>query len=360
MHFKVKPFVKWPPGPETARPRIPGRRSAALPLPRPESSRFDALLIRERNNVESEFDMGTTTKRTARRAAGSNADNGKRVRAGHQWFVALVSLVLTMGCDRDPGSPDLETEDATTDAARMIDAAEPRPVSAEERAVLATPLQPDQPPRLDVLLGANGAGLASSAAAASSSVSTCTVGFADYIGLLIIPQKAGHTFATNPYYIQGCGTGWVHVKENDVARYGSSWGSGYNHYHLMYEKGGFCVPSGGSYGYHNGSTCVNVLDPATEPRYLASHHGTQWIRIYVYRSGVPEMTFDFKSIRVKGTQGIKLYFRKTDGSWWHWNNLGPGTWNVAPYAAGIREILIRASGGSSSSYSFDNVVVGVS
>jgi hypothetical protein len=127
----------------------------------------------------------------------------------------------------------------------------------------------------------------------------------------------------------------------------------------MYEKGPYCIPAGGSYGYSSGGSCVNVPDPATEPRYLASHHGSQWVRIYVYKSGVAEMTFDFKSIKVKGPQGIKLYFRKANGSWLHWNNLGTGTWNVAPYAAGIKEILIRASGNSASSYSFDNIKVGV-
>ena len=267
-------------------------------------------------------------------------------------ITSVAVVLLALGCESDPGAPNERADVPSIDDARVIDAAAPTPVTATEQAMLAVPQESDEPPRLDALLAAN--------ALAQTSASTCTIGFANYIGLTIIPQKAGHTFATSPYYIQGCGSGWVHVKENDVARYGASWGSGYNHYHLMYEKGGFCVPSGGSYGYHNGTSCINVPDPATEPRYLASHHGSQWIRMYVYRSGVPEMTFDFKSIRVKGSQGIKLYFRKANGNWLHWNNLGPGTWNVAPYAAGIREILIRASGGSASSYSFDSVVVGVS
>lgn len=255
----------------------------------------------------------------------------------------------------------------------------PVPVSAAEQAALAAPLRLDTPPMmrpqpmpafpwLGGLLAANslpafrglvpttglehGPGLQPNA-------SSCTIGFADYIGLLILPDRAGYTFASSPFYIEGCGSGWVHVKENDVARYGASWGSSYNHYHLMYEKGPYCFPSGGNYGYQSGNSCVKVTDPATEPRYLASHHGTQWIRVYVYKSGVAEMTFDFKSIRVKGAQGIKLYFRKADGSWWHWNDLGTGTWNVAPYAAGIREILFRASNNSASSFSVDNIGVAV-
>jgi hypothetical protein len=217
--------------------------------------------------------------------------------------------------------------------------------------MLATPVEADMPPQVEGLVG--------SQAFSSASAASCSVGFADYVGLLILPDKARHTFASSPYYIQGCGSGWVHVKENDVARYGSSWGSSYNHYHLMYEKGAYCIAAGGNAGYQLNGNCVVIPDPATEARYLASHYGNQWIRVYVYKSGVSEMTFDFKSIRVKGTQSIKLWFRKADGSWWHWNSLGAGTWNVAPYAAGIREILFSASGNSTGSYSVDDIVVGV-
>jgi hypothetical protein len=253
-------------------------------------------------------------------------------------------------CDSASGPAEATVDEPMIDAT-LLNPPAPILVTEVEQAALAAPLQADTAPWIGGLVASN--------SFAQASATTCTIGFADYVGLLILPQKAGHTFASSPYYIQGCGSGWVHVKENDVARYGASWGSGYNHYHLMYEKGPYCIPAGGSYGYSSGGSCVNVPDPATEPRYLASHHGSQWVRIYVYKSGVAEMTFDFKSIKVKGPQGIKLYFRKANGSWLHWNNLGTGTWNVAPYAAGIKEILIRASGNSASSYSFDNIKVGV-
>jgi hypothetical protein len=268
-------------------------------------------------------------------------------------LASLIAGVLVVsgawGCDSTAG-PDEATIHRRPVESALLDPAAPRPATAGEQAMLATPVEVDMPPEV--------AGLAASQSSFASAAS-CNIGFADYIGLLILPDKAGHTFASSPYYIQGCGSGWVHVKENDVARYGSSWGSSYNHYHLMYEKGGYCVPAGGSWGYQLNGNCVLVPDPATEARYLAAHYGNQWIRVYVYKSGVSEMTFDFKSIRVKGTQSIKLWFRKADGSWWHWNSLGVGTWNVAPYAAGIREILFSASGSSTSSYSVDDIVVGV-
>jgi hypothetical protein len=265
-------------------------------------------------------------------------------------YIALLGSLLTgmlMGCDNAPLASSNTPYTAEPDA--VFHAVAPLPAPPAEAARLAVAAAED-PPAMD-----GGLKTQSTAFAATS----CSIAFADYIGLLILPDRAGHTFASSPYYIQGCGSGWVHVKENDVARYGSSWGSSYNHYHLMYEKGAYCITGNGGWGYLSGNSCIAIADPALEPRYLASHYGNQWIRIYVYKSGVPEMTFDFKSIRVKGTQGIKLWFRKADGSWWYWSNLGPGTWNVAPYAAGIREILIRASNNSTSSYSFDDVVVGV-
>lgn len=304
-----------------------------------------------------------------------------------------LMVCLSMGLAAQRRSEAVDAPPAGSPSALHFDAPAPTPVTAAEQAALGAPRQADRPPTAGEMMptnlsaggslgaarpfpwvgklaasdpfprlgGPNSGGSGSGSGAQPSS--TCTIDFADYIGLLILPDRAGYTFASNPFYIQGCGSGWVHVKENDVARYGANWGSAYGHYHLMYEKGSYCLPAGANYGYQMnfwfGSFCVPVADPAVEPRYLASHHGSQWIRVYAYKSGVSEMTFDFRSIRVKGTQGIKLYFRKANGSWLHWNDLGPGTWNTAPYAAGIREILIRASGNSPNSYSIDDIVVAV-
>lgn len=272
--------------------------------------------------------------------------------------VFIATAAWACDTDSDPVEPMVEPSPITE---ALLDPGAPSGVTAVEQAALAVPLESDTAPRIDGLVAPSFLG--------QTSASTCTIAFANYIGLLILPQQAGHTFAASPYYIQGCGSGWVHVKENDVARYGASWGSSYNHYHLMYEKGVYCVPAGGSYGYKSGASCVPVPDPAAEPRYLATHTGSQWIRIYAYKSGVSEMTFDFKSIRVKSgtsphtnevtSQPIKLYFRRANGSWAHWNSLGTGKWNVAPYAAGIREILIRAANNSPITYSIDDIEVAV-
>jgi hypothetical protein len=273
----------------------------------------------------------------------------------HRLSASLLACVLiatgASACDRasDPNEPPV---DPPTVVDALADPGVPLDATSAEQAMLAAPVNDEAPP--DIV------GLAAAQSQAAASASTCTIGFADEVGLLILPDQAGYTFASSPFYIQGCGSGWVHVKENDDARYGPSWGSGYLHYHLMYQKGPYCTPANGPYGYRNSSgTCVKVADPEEEPRYLASHAGDQWIRIYVYKSGVSEMTFDFRSITVKGNQPIKLWFRRSSGSWAHWNSLGAGTWNVAPYAASIREILISASGNSFASYSFDTIKVTV-
>jgi hypothetical protein len=189
-----------------------------------------------------------------------------------------------------------------------------------------------------------------------AATSTCNIGFNDSSSLLIIPDNAKFTFATWPFYIQQCGDGWVHVQENDRARYGPAWGSDYKHYHLLYERGEFCITPGGQPGIKSGSSCVQV-DPVREARLVGSHHGDQWIRVYTYNQGRPEMDFSLKEIKVKAGAGIALYFRKSTGEWRVWNRLPPGWWNLSE-AASIKEILIRGADGMGP-YFFDDMLVSV-
>lgn len=189
-----------------------------------------------------------------------------------------------------------------------------------------------------------------------SAASTCNIDFNQRMSLIIIPDTARFTFATNPWYIQGCGDGWVHVMENGTARYGASWGSNYQHYHLGYTRGEFCLASSGRPGIKSGSSCLAV-NPANEPRDVGSHAGSQWIRVYTYKSGTPEMTFSLKEIKVKNTAGITLWFRKSTGEWRHWSRIAPGWWNLSE-ASSIKEILIRGADGSAP-YFLDDIVVSV-
>lgn len=267
--------------------------------------------------------------------------------------VALLAVLLVAGaaaCDSVAEPIDQTREEREElPIAVLMNPGSPQPATEEDVAMLRTVGVAETPPAIPggMLQAASGA-----------TASSCSIAFADYIGLLILPDQAGHTFASSPFYIQGCGSGWVHVKENDPARYGAAWGSSYLHYHLMYEKGPYCIAAGGNYGVKVGNSCVQVT-PANEPRYLGTHTGTQWLRIYVYKSGVSEMTFDLKSIKVLPSQAIKLWFRTAGGSWYHWNSLGVGTWNLAPYAGSIREVLIRGAGSSPGPYFIDNIGVGV-
>jgi hypothetical protein len=191
---------------------------------------------------------------------------------------------------------------------------------------------------------------------AADAAGPCNMSFKNFSSLIIIPDTAQFTFATNPFYIEGCGDGWVHVKENERTRYGSSWGSSYNHYHLAYQRGVFCITSQGKAGIQSGGSCLAV-NPSQEDRFVGSHSGDQWIRVYTYKSGTPEMTFSLKEIKVnKDSAGIKLYFKKTTGEWRYWSQLPPGWWNLSE-ASGIREILIRSV--DATPYFFDDIVVTV-
>ena len=189
-----------------------------------------------------------------------------------------------------------------------------------------------------------------------SSAASCNIDFNQRLSLIIIPDTAKFTFATNPWYIQGCGDGWVHVKENETARYGAAWGSNYGHYHLGYTRGEFCITGAGKAGIKSGGVCTAV-NPANEPRDVGTHLGSQWLRVYTYKSGVPEMTYSLKELRVKGTTAITLWFRKTTGEWRVWNRLPPGVWNLSE-AASIKEILIRGADGEQP-YFFDDLKVSV-
>jgi hypothetical protein len=180
----------------------------------------------------------------------------------------------------------------------------------------------------------------------------CNVNFNQRTALQILPDYAANTFAVNPWYIHTCnsGYGFAHVRE-----YNEIQSTNYNHYHLMYEKGNWCFPSGGGNGYMSGSTCVKVNDASLEPRNLYTHTGTQWIRMYVYKSGNPAMKFDLKQITVLGSNPIQLWVKKVaDNKWYYWSSLTPGVWNM-PYANEIKDIAIRVSEGYTTTYGMDNL-----
>lgn len=186
----------------------------------------------------------------------------------------------------------------------------------------------------------------------------CVVGFHNQTALLILPDQAKFTFASNPWYIEPCGLGWVRVMENPSSRYGEAWGSDYGHYHLGYQRGAFCITGGGQPGIMSGSSCVAIADPTLENRVLGSHSPDHWIRLYVYEQGPRDMTFSIKGIRVKEGADIQLWFRQVDGDWRVWRRLGPNKWGL-PGASGIREVLISGAAGATAPFFIDDIVVSV-
>lgn len=56
-------------------------------------------------------------------------------------------------------------------------------------------------------------------------------------------------------------------------------------------------------------------------------------------------------IYVSGDQAIQYWFKRTDGSWHCWKELGSGTrWRVKPWAHDMIEVRIRGAGGGSGPY----------
>lgn len=191
-------------------------------------------------------------------------------------------------------------------------------------------------------------------ASADALGTTDFVDFNDEMALTIIPDYAASTFATAPFYIQQLGTAWVHVKENNTGNYKAAFKSNYGHYHLSYQNFVPCITANGKFGKPVGGGCAGI-NPVKEPRVLDTHDGYQWIKIYAYDYDNPSRVFDLLGIKViKGP--IQLWFKKSNGDWYHWSSIEVGTWNLSAYSTSIKEVLISSTG-NNSSIGFDNVKV---
>ncbi|MEJ7739740.1 MAG: hypothetical protein WKF97_20125 [Chitinophagaceae bacterium] len=195
---------------------------------------------------------------------------------------------------------------------------------------------------------------------ALASASTAAIGTTDFVdfndemALTIIPDYAASTFATAPFYIQQVGSAWVHVKENNSGNYKLAFKSNYGHYHLSYQNFVPCITQNGQFGKPVGGGCAGI-NPVKEPRILDTHDGYQWIKIYAYDYSNPSRVFDLLGIKV--TKGpIQLWFKKSNGDWYHWSSIGVGTWNLSAYSTSIKEVLISSTG-NNGPVGFDNVKV---
>lgn len=140
----------------------------------------------------------------------------------------------------------------------------------------------------------------------------------------------------------------------------------YGHVHLSFEDPSltcFADPgdgAGAGFGRMSGATCVPV-NWGSEPRYLQSHRPDHWMRIWLENRVTHEPTvFDLPEIYVSGDKAIQLWFKRTDGSWWCWEELGPRKrWQLEEWAHDLVEVRIRgsASAGSAGAYTIRSFTV---
>jgi hypothetical protein len=131
----------------------------------------------------------------------------------------------------------------------------------------------------------------------------------------------------------------------------------YGHFHLSFEDPAFtCFPPdpgdglGGGFGRVVQGVCLSV-NWVGFARALDSHDWSQWIRIWLEdRDTHTPNAFQMPIIRIGGNNPIKLYFRKTDGSWWSFSSLAPGDWGIGNWVNSVTEVLIRGAQPASGPY----------
>jgi hypothetical protein len=104
---------------------------------------------------------------------------------------------------------------------------------------------------------------------------------------------------------------------------------------------------GGGFGRMSGSACIPA-NWGSEPRYLQSHLPDHWIKIWMEdRVTHQPRVFDLPEIYVSGDKPIQFWFKRTDGTWWCWRELGPRKrWKLAKWAHDLIEVRVRASAGA--------------
>jgi hypothetical protein len=142
--------------------------------------------------------------------------------------------------------------------------------------------------------------------------------------------------------------------------------SHYGHYHLSFTDPnvnpalcGFGDPGDGyGAGFKKlvNNRCV-IPDWTTEPRVLNSHDGAQWIGIRLTPQGsiTENVVFDMPRIRIGGTTPVQLWFHSTlDNLWYFWSSLGPGNWDISPWAHDIDIVEISGASGQTNSFEIDD------
>lgn len=213
-------------------------------------------------------------------------------------------------------------------------------------------------------------------ASAHAWLAECNIGFDNEFALTWVYANARGTFAQRTglsstgtpevcdparhlacwTYRERCGSrGYVNVDEAPIGRY--------NHFHLMFQDPSltcFADPRdgfGAGFGRGNFSSCT-AANWKREPRYAAGHAPDHFMRLWVEdRVTHRSINFDAATIRIRGPAAGQVWFRKIDGSWWYWPRLGPGYWDISPWAWDITDLYVRAAPGETTSVSFDDVLI---
>lgn len=178
--------------------------------------------------------------------------------------------------------------------------------------------------------------------ASEAQAQTCTVAFTDDFGLSLIDPSMAYGFLAPGgglvWYYNECGAGsnnWLYLDEDPAGGYPA--GSAYGHFHIPFADPAVnCFTTTGSYPAgimgrqaSSGSPCVAV-NPLTEPRTLYPHRRPGVLRVrYLAHTGDPLRYLLPNRIRVLGSQPVSVLFQASDGSWWSWNGLTAGTWNLS-------------------------------
>jgi hypothetical protein len=181
------------------------------------------------------------------------------------------------------------------------------------------------------------------------------IAFSDPAALRLQPD-ADSTFIVWPGYIQN-------ISNSSFAYVWMSKGPGTNfiphtdrsaHYHIAWDD--ICLNTqAGKNGVQIGATCVTPV-PANTNRYHTAMFGNDWLATYAQASGRGRINFDLLQIRVRGTVPISLWFKDANDSWWFWDSLPPGFWNLG--AMNIKEFHIAAtSRDPNDKYSVDDILV---
>jgi hypothetical protein len=140
-----------------------------------------------------------------------------------------------------------------------------------------------------------------------------------------------NTFVVWPGYIQNVGGDWGYVYMSN-----GPWTSAIG-------PNGSPPPSESSRHYH----IMGLMDPVAEPNPHASYmFGTDWLYVYMQRSGVGRINFDLTQINILGTVPVRIWYKDAAGYGWQWSSLSPGRWNL-PGATNIQEVHISSASGLS-------------